>query len=57
MYKDDKRRTMSVNLNKEDYDRAIEAHRHGRYIEVIGELKKQGKRRQNMNCEIFNVIE
>ena len=54
---DDKRRTISVNLNKEDYDRAIEAHGHGRYIEVIGELKKQSKRRQNMNCEIFNVIE
>lgn len=54
---DDKRRTVSVDLNKEDYDRAIEAHERGRYIEVIGELKKQGKRKQNMKCEIFNVIE
>lgn len=54
---DDKRRTVSVNLNKEDYDRAIEAHERGRYIEIIGELKKQGKRKQDMNCEIFNVIE
>ena len=51
----DKKKTATVRLSKEDYDRAIEAHEKGLYVEIAGSLSK-GKR-TTMTCEAFHTIE
>ena len=53
----DKVKTVTVNLKKEDYDKAIDAHTRGNYVEMIGELTKTGKQNASMVCEGFAVIE
>ena len=55
VYIDDngKARSATTSLDKSDYDKAIEAHTNGWYVEVVGELTG---RRGEIQCESFNVI-
>lgn len=53
----DMRRTVTANLNKEDYDKAIEAHSHGNHIEIVGDMQHSGKRKASIRCESFNIID
>ena len=52
----DKPKTVTANLNKNEYDRAIKAHERGCHIEIVGELSS-GKRPFMSSCESFTVIE
>lgn len=49
----DKKRTATVSLIKEDYDKAIQAHSEGSHVEIIGELSGSNI----MSCESFSIIE
>ena len=51
----DKRKTVTVNLNKNEYDKAIKAHERGFHVEIVGEISC-GKK-ASMSCESFAVIE
>lgn len=51
----EKRKTVSVKLDKSDYDKAIEAHGKGAHVEIIGELSP-GKK-PTMKCESFGIID
>lgn len=51
---DDKRKTVTVNLNKNDYEKAIRAHERGYYVEIVGEMV-YGKKTP-MSCESFVII-
>lgn len=53
---DENKKTILANLAKEDYDRAIDAHRNGDHVELTGELVNPGSRRSDMICETFDVI-
>lgn len=52
----DKPKTVTANLNKNEYDRAIKAHERGCHIEIVGEMSS-GKRPFMSSCESFTVIE
>ncbi len=54
---DEKKKIVSVQLNKDDYNRAIEAHEAGRHVEVIGDIENGNGRTRSMTCESFSVIE
>jgi len=56
VYVDDTNRakTVVVTLDKDDYNRAIEAHTKGWYVEVIGAMRDGHSR--EIECESFNVI-
>lgn len=51
----DERKTVTVNLEKNDYDKAIRAHERGSHVEIVGEIS--GGRKASMSCESFAVIE
>ena len=51
----DKPKTVAVNLNKSEYDKAIKAHERGCYVEIAGEIS-YGKK-SSMTCTSFVVIE
>ena len=51
----DKRKTVTVNLNKNEYDKAIRAHERGFHVEIVGEISCG--RNASMSCESFAVIE
>lgn len=51
----DKRKTVTVNLNKNEYDKAIKAHERGFHVEIVGEISCG--RNASMTCESFAVIE
>ena len=53
----DRRKQAAINLTREDYDKAIEAHRKGSYIEIVGDIHNHGKRNFYISCESFNIIE
>ena len=53
----DNKKTVSVRLERDDYNKAIEAHESGSHVEVIGEIKDNGKRTRSMICESFSIIE
>lgn len=52
----DKPKTVTANLNKNEYDKAIKAHERGFHIEIVGEVSS-GKRPFMPSCESFTVIE
>lgn len=52
----DMRRTVTANLSREDYDKAIEAHSRGNHIEIVGDIHNPGKRNASVTCESFNII-
>ncbi|HJA94751.1 MAG TPA: hypothetical protein H9717_16820 [Candidatus Eisenbergiella merdipullorum] len=51
----EKKRIATIKLEKNDYDRAIEAHEKGLYVEIEGNLTKA--KRTTMTCESFNIID
>jgi hypothetical protein len=51
------KKTVSVQLAKDDYNKAIEAHEAGSHVEVIGEIEDNGKRKRSMMCESFSIID
>ena len=51
----EKRKTVTVKLEKSDYDKAIEAHGKGSHVEIIGELLPG--RKPTMECESFGIID
>lgn len=53
----DKKKKVTVNLTKEDYDKAIEAHKKGNHVEIIGDLIHTGSRGISITCESFHMIE
>ena len=52
---DEKKKTVTVQLEKSDHSRAIEAHDKGLYVEIMGSLIRSG--RATMTCEMFSVID
>lgn len=56
VYVDDnnKARTIISKLARDDYNKAIEAHANGAYVEIIGEM--QDTHIKEIECESFNVI-
>ncbi len=44
-------------LQKDDYNKAIEAHESGSHVEVIGEIEDNGKRKKLMTAESFSIID
>ena len=56
VYVDDanKAKTVIARLDKNDYDKAIEAHTKGWYVEIIGDMSDG--RGSEIECESFNVI-
>jgi len=56
VYVDDnnKAKTVIAKLDKDDYDRAIEAHTKGWYVEIVGPMSDG--RGSEIECESFNVI-
>lgn len=53
----DMRRTVTANLKKEDYDKAIEAHSRGNHIEIVGDIHNPDKRNTSITCESFSIID
>ena len=51
------RRTVTANLKKEDYDKAIEAHSRGNHIEIVGDIHNPDKRNTSITCESFSIID
>ncbi len=51
----DKPKTVTASLNKNEYDKAIKAHEKGYHVEIIGEIA-YGKK-SSISCESFVVIE
>ena len=56
VYIDDnnKAKTVIAKLEKDDYNRAIEAHAKGWYVEIVGEMS--GGRAREIDCQSFNVL-
>lgn len=48
-------KTVSVNLSKEDYENAVEAHQHGSVVKLVGDLV--GSKNNKMENAIFSVID
>lgn len=53
----DYKKTVSIQLNRDDYIKAIEAHESGSHVEVIGEIENSGKRVSSMSVESFSIID
>lgn len=52
-----KAKSVTVKLNREDYDKAVTAHQHGRAVKVIGDLISKVKAKAVMENVIFSVVE
>lgn len=50
----DRKKSVTAKLKKNDYDKAIEAHACGSHVEIIGELT--GGRNATITCESFSII-
>ena len=48
-------KSVTVKLDREDYDKAVAAHQHGKAVKVVGDLKGQVK--SVMENVIFSVVE
>lgn len=48
-------KSVTVKLDREDYDKAVAAHQHGKVVKVVGDLKGQVK--SVMENVIFSVVE
>ena len=57
VYLDEKenKKTATINVSKEDYDKAIQAHSEGNHVEITGELT--GSKNNTLTCESFSIIE
>ena len=54
---EDKPRTITANLNKVDYEKAIEAHSHGNHVEIVGDITNSGKKNATITCESFAILD
>lgn len=54
--KNNMKRTISSNLDKENYNKAIKAHSLGSYVEIVGDIRNTGKRNVSIQCETFDVV-
>lgn len=52
----DMERTISSNLDKKNYNKAIKAHSLGSYVEIVGDIRNTGKRNVSIQCETFDVV-
>ena len=50
-------KSVTVKLNREDYDKAVMAHQHGKAVKVVGDLKSRAKSKAVMENVIFSVVE
>ena len=50
-------RTITANLNKVDYEKAIEAHSHGNHVEIVGDITNSGKKNATITCESFAILD
>lgn len=50
----DKKKTVTAKLEKNDYDKAIDAHACGSHVEIVGEIT--GGRNATITCESFSII-
>lgn len=50
-----KAKTVQVDLSKEDYENAVEAHRHGKAVKLVGDLK--GSHKLKMKNVLFSIME
>jgi len=48
-------KTADVTLSKEDYDRAVIAHRDGKYVKIYGEIS--GTKHKKIKCNNFSIID
>lgn len=55
--KDERKRNITASLSKEDYDKAIQAHTTGSYVEMIGDIIHNKSRKSTMICEAFSIVE
>ena len=53
----DNKKTVRLQLARDDYNKAIEAHESGSHVEVIGEIEDNGKRTRSMIVESFSIID
>lgn len=53
----DNKKTVRLQLARDDYNKAIEAHESGSHVEVIGEIEDNGKRTRSMTVESFSIID
>lgn len=51
----DRRRTVTVELSRDDYGKAIKAHERGNHVEIMGDISYG--RRTSMSYESFGIIE
>lgn len=49
--------TITANLNKVDYEKAIEAHSHGNHVEIVGDITNSGKKNATITCESFAILD
>lgn len=54
--KDNKKKTVRIVLSKPDYNKAIEAHKNGCYVEAIGNIVTQGSVSKMTEYNVFNVL-
>jgi hypothetical protein len=52
---DNKPHTVTTKLESLDYDKAIEAHKLGKYVKIMGEIKKGNK--PTMECSSFSIVD
>lgn len=53
----DKKKTLSLTLNKEDYDKALKAHRLGSYVEIFGKFSNDRRNKTVFQYESFSIME
>lgn len=50
-------KSVTVKLDRDDYDKAVMAHQHGKAVKVVGDLKSKAKSKAVMENAIFSVVE
>ena len=53
----DKPKTVTTILDKEDYEKAIEAHSKGLHVEIIGDMTGSRQKSHNIICDSFSIID
>lgn len=51
----DNKKSATINLSKEDYDKALQAHSDGNYVEIA--VEQSGATKNTLSCESFSIIE
>jgi hypothetical protein len=53
---EEKKENASIRLTKEDYDTAIEAHKEGKTVKIVGTLVS-GQRKKTIDYNFFEVLD